>query len=320
MRYISLFFLFCLGTIFPVKSQTTFLVDTAFTTDIGYNGAPASCIFGPGGNVYGWNMLADNFHWVADDFTIPANETWTFDTVLLYGYQIINNTNSIVTDCYLQIYDGSPGAGGMLIWGDTVTNRLVQSSFTGIYRVASSNVNSTDRPIVSLKLHLSPAPALTAGTYWFVWSVRTPLSNVVSAFPKVLPFRENPADQNARMRFYGYWENVIDNGEKVGFNMIIKGSGQVTGTSLSSSAANVSIFPNPADDDLYADFSLTIPGQVSFSITDMAGRTIENIVDDNYAYGDHTIKIRTEHLAAGSYCYRLTTPSGTKTGLLTVRH
>jgi hypothetical protein len=49
-------------------SQITYLADTAFTTDVGYGGAPASCIY-TGGENYGWQMgltegtlLADFFY------------------------------------------------------------------------------------------------------------------------------------------------------------------------------------------------------------------------------------------------------------------
>src|SRR5581483_743336 len=81
-------------------TQTVYLADTALVTDIGYDGAPASCKAND--MMYNSvNMDKSQGVWDADAFTIPANTTWTFDTVILYGYQYGTGQSSPFTGCYL---------------------------------------------------------------------------------------------------------------------------------------------------------------------------------------------------------------------------
>ena len=72
--------------------------------------------------------------WVADAFTVPAGATWKFDTVIVYGYQYGSTTSSSFTGCNLQIYNDTPGVGGVVIWGDTSTNVLVSTGWTAFTR------------------------------------------------------------------------------------------------------------------------------------------------------------------------------------------
>jgi hypothetical protein len=68
------------------NAQVVYLADTAIITDIGYGGAPSSCM--ANGPIYNsWGMNRAHSVWLADQFTIPTDSTWVFDTVILYGYQ-----------------------------------------------------------------------------------------------------------------------------------------------------------------------------------------------------------------------------------------
>lgn len=143
-------------------SQTVYLADTAFTTDVGYGGAPASCIAN-GGYWFGLGMNSSIAYSLGDFFTIPTGATWIFDTVIVFGYRVGSDTTSPFTSITLGIYqDGPPGLGGTLIWGDSVTNIIAGTGFTGIYRVdtvsSSGGLLNTQRPIMYIKAFLSPTP------------------------------------------------------------------------------------------------------------------------------------------------------------------
>jgi hypothetical protein len=112
---------------------------------------------------------------IADDFTIPAGESWQINNVVVYAYQTGSSTVSSFTGATLRIWDGPPNViGSNIVWGDTSTNRMTSTQFSGIYRAFSSVVAAvcggavtpptTDRPIMELVLGVNTL--LPAGTYW----------------------------------------------------------------------------------------------------------------------------------------------------------
>ncbi len=191
----------CCVVSFNALSQTTYLADIAFYTDIGYGGAEASCKAAHL-EYNGWQMSHAQYAWVADAFTVPAGTVWAFDTVIVYGYQYGSTTTSPFLNCNLQIYNGTPGLGGTVIWGDTSTNVLASTGWTGIYKVdtfsSDNGLNNVNRPIMYLKLYLATPATLSAGTYWLSWSSAGSVSNSCVAPDKVLPGRINPTGQTAR--------------------------------------------------------------------------------------------------------------------------
>ena len=81
---------------------------------------------------FGHQVSANNR--MADDFTIPAGETWTIDSVVFYAYQTNGGIPSTITAVNVRIWDGDPSAGGTVIWGDTSTNVMTNTTFSNIYR------------------------------------------------------------------------------------------------------------------------------------------------------------------------------------------
>jgi len=118
-----------------------------------------------GGNIYGFGFAqASNFS-VMDDFILPTDKT--INSIQFQGYQTGSTTTSTFTALYFQIYDGEPGAGGNVIWGDLTTNRLTSSSFSNIYRVTSAG-GGTTRPVMDIFCE-GLSISLDAGTYWLEW-------------------------------------------------------------------------------------------------------------------------------------------------------
>ena len=106
---------------------------------------------------------------MADDFTIPAGETWQIDEVITFAYQTGSTTTSTINDVRIQIWDGSPMSGGTVVWGDLTTNRLASSTWGNIYRTTGTAPTNTDRPVMLVTSNIGTT--LTEGTYWIQWQL-----------------------------------------------------------------------------------------------------------------------------------------------------
>lgn len=109
----------------------------------------------------------------ADDFTVPAGQTWTVNQVVSFAYQTgFAGASSPITAATLQIWNGRPGdAGASIIFGDTTTNRLATSTDSLTYRTGGTVVPvpatpGTTRKVWQNNISVSPAQVLSAGTYW----------------------------------------------------------------------------------------------------------------------------------------------------------
>ncbi len=311
--------------------ERVYLADTAFVTDTGAGGAPASALFEPGGTYYGYDMKHTEGKAMADAIIVPAGAIWRFDTVILYAYQITTGASSPITAVYLSIYkDGPPGT-GTLLWGDTVTNRMVATGFTGIYRVwpndpagkkpgAKNPILYTNRPIMYTKLFLSPAPILSAGEYWLVWSADGNKEHTGPWCPvKVLPGRKNPPDQKAMRKVDGKWSSIVEGAGHIGFNIIIKagpGLGSVDSTAAMALYQNQ---PNPCGEQTTILFSLRDPGVSSFIFYNEFGAQQATFDNGYLGAGEHTVTIKTLGFPAGNYKYELRTEHGSMSKSMTVQ-
>ncbi|MCC6451826.1 MAG: VCBS repeat-containing protein [Acidobacteria bacterium] len=109
----------------------------------------------------------------ADDFTVPAGQTWTVDQVVTFAYQTgFSGASSPILSATLQIWNGRPGdAGASIIFGDTTTNRLAASTDAHVYRIGGTVVPApttpgTTRMVWQNNISVSPAQVLGPGTYW----------------------------------------------------------------------------------------------------------------------------------------------------------
>ena len=126
------------------------------------------------------------FNRLADDFTVPAGQTWTIDAVDTLAYLTNGPPASPFSVGVLQIWQGRPGdVGSTVLFGDLATNRLVASTDTGLYRIWNTvapppgQPTSTSRRIFNNTLAVAPALVFGAGTYWIEWA--TDVSTVPGA-------------------------------------------------------------------------------------------------------------------------------------------
>lgn len=156
---------------------------------------------------------------LADDFIVPAGQTWTVDSVVNYSFvQFGQGYATPFTSANVRIWRGAPdSAGSTVVFGDTLTNRLSTSYNSKIYRVSNSMVpapgTTPDFNRLLWQNTISLGATLPPGRYWIDWQTFTdPNSNHFSP-TVVTPNRRGNAAWNARQRSTaGAWSNVVDGG------------------------------------------------------------------------------------------------------------
>lgn len=106
----------------------------------------------------------------ADDFVVPAGQTWIVNSVTVYAYQTGSLTPTL-NGATLRIWNTTPTVGGTPIFGDTTTNRFLSGGLQGGFRVADNALTGRTRPIQAAQIAVSPPLTLTAGTYWIDWNL-----------------------------------------------------------------------------------------------------------------------------------------------------
>lgn len=121
-------------------------------------------------NIYGFSVYPDDddYYRLSDQFTV-THHAWPLDEITFYAYQTGSPITSTITSLNYQIWDGPPNdSNSNVIYGDTTTNRLVDTGWTGIYRFSESLTEDT-RPI----MYATAVPHITLppGTYWLDWQL-----------------------------------------------------------------------------------------------------------------------------------------------------
>ncbi|ASS50740.1 MAG: hypothetical protein A3D31_14375 [Candidatus Fluviicola riflensis] len=156
----------------------------------------------------GFGHQQATFNRVADDFTVDCS--WTIDSIYFYGYQTGSTTTSTFTGYTLRIWDGVPDAvGSNVVWGDTTTNRLLRTIFSGTYRVTETTTGNSTRPIMQNTIDVGGF-TLPAGTYWFDWATTGSLASGPWQ-PAVVPPGQ-AITGNGRQRIGSIWNNMLDGG------------------------------------------------------------------------------------------------------------
>jgi hypothetical protein len=117
---------------------------------------------------------------LADDFVIPAGQSWGIESVAVLAYQTGSTTTPTITAASLQIWNGVPGQpGSEVVFGDLSTNRLQSVSFASLYRIPSTITpqtcggvpfgTATNRPLMNVVITVNAS--LPAGHYWLDWSL-----------------------------------------------------------------------------------------------------------------------------------------------------
>ncbi len=142
----------------------------------GFGGADASAITAPG-TLFGFGNQQTIPNRMADDFTVPAGQSWQIDSIVIFHYQTGSTTTSTFTGATLQIWDGALPGTGNIVFGDATTNRLDNTRFSGIYRVTATTLTNNQRPIMRNRIAGDGTTFFDAGTYWIDYAATGTLAS-----------------------------------------------------------------------------------------------------------------------------------------------
>ncbi|MEY3442273.1 MAG: hypothetical protein RLZZ519_554, partial [Bacteroidota bacterium] len=172
----------------------------------------------------GFGHQATAFNRVADDFVVP-NCHWRIDSIVFFSYQTNSPTTSTMTGVNFRIWDSIPDAvGSAVVFGDTTTNRMTRTTWSGVYRVTETTLTNTARPIMRNVCALNNV-VLSSGTFWLDWSATGSLASGPWAPPRT-PINV-AVTGNGRQRTGSTWNNALDGGTGTpaqGFPFIVYGT------------------------------------------------------------------------------------------------
>ena len=165
-----------------------------------------------------------SYYYLADDFEVTG--AWNLEEIKFYAYQTGSGATSTFTGVYVQIWDGAPNAGGVVVWGDLTKNRKISTKNISVYRVLDTGLQNTDHRIMEIVADMSGC-ILNAGTYWVQWGLTGSASSGPWGVPVTI-LGQTTTGNGLRATSTG-WQNWQDGGTSTGQGgaFIIKGtSGQ----------------------------------------------------------------------------------------------
>ncbi|MGA1346126.1 MAG: BACON domain-containing protein, partial [Ilumatobacteraceae bacterium] len=177
----------------------------------GFGGADASAIsadqveLGLRFNVA--SLSPTDFH-LADDFVVPAGG-WNVSSLQFIAFQQYAESASAWAALFVRIWDGPPGDGGTVIWGDMTTNVLSSVTILGAYRVRPYSLGENSYPMARLEagnLDLNLPP----GTYWVECAAK-PTDHPSTWVPQVsLPSGTIHGNARQYSSLTGIWSTPLD--------------------------------------------------------------------------------------------------------------
>jgi hypothetical protein len=180
---------------------------------------------------------------VADNFTVPAGQTFNLTKVVFYAYSTgYAGATSPFNDVRVRIFNTAPTIGAATsptaIFGDFTTNRFSASTATTIYRIFTATPGTTR---LVWRVEANVATTLTAGTYWINWQLGT-IAGVTSNFSpaKVVIGASNAAGDNAQ-QLTTTWANIVDGTPAANQDMPFDLIGTITGSPCTTPAPGATI-------------------------------------------------------------------------------
>ncbi|MBX2889245.1 MAG: T9SS type A sorting domain-containing protein [Ferruginibacter sp.] len=196
---------------------------------------------------------------MADDFTIPAGQTWNISGMEFYGYSTgYTSTTPFYDTLFIKIYDANPSTGTPTpVWGDFLTNRLGVVVRDSTYRV-TSQPPFDNRMIWRIKGNVTTT--LSAGTYWIEWTVSS-IASVPGHFmpPSTVTGTVTQAGNNALQHLNdgttNQWAPFMDAGSgtpqdlpfKIYYNTSCTGPNPTVSINASSSCTPATLTASGAD-------------------------------------------------------------------------
>ena len=266
--------------------------------------------------VLGFGHAVSTGYRVSDDFTIPAGQTWSIDSIIFYAYQTTTVTvtppTSTITEVRLAVRNASPlvnAAPSTIVWGDTVTNMLNNTYWSGIYRTSSTALTAINRSIMKDVVGTSGL-SLTTGTYWLDWTTGGTLGSGPWAPCITFPTQTITGDAKQFNGATFLWASLVDTAlagptddAAQGLPFTIHGTSN-SGVNELYANNNVSVFPNP----MSSSASVTISDNIrksssgfSFVVYDLIGNLVkktENLATNKFTF-------HKDDMPSGMYIYEV---------------
>lgn len=262
---------------------------------------------------------------LADDFVVPAGQTWSISSFDFFGYDGIDvfGTNSPIDVLRVQIYNVNPSTPGAIpIYGNMTSNVYdgTNSANAFIYRIYNSvvpapgQVPNTSSKVWRLRGNLNAT--LPSGTYWVEFQVHGAQNDYIFFPPVTIVGKRGPAGANAKINVVastypldvlGWNPNIIDIGipesaqdiaQEIPF--LINGN-IVLGLGENEYNSFVKIAPNPVKNN----FSISISDKIQvkqIELYDICGRMIKSLGVNN-----KNVEVNIEDLKSGNYILKLKT-------------
>lgn len=248
---------------------------------------------------------------VADDFTVPAGETWTITGLTVYSYQTNSSTTSTTNEMNFEILNGEPGV-GTAVYGSTTTNVLSHTMWTGIYRTADNDLTNTARPIMKNHADVTPL-VLIPGTYWINWQIGGSLSS--GPWVPFVSILNQATTGNGKQYVPSTtsWNDILESGSSTPQGLPFKlYGGKIVGINETVVNNIVSVYPNPANSVINVASSLVDINKVT--VTNYVGQTVfESQI------GEKTTQINVSGFEMGIYFVNVQTNEGSKTYKINVQ-
>ena len=155
----------------------------------------------------------------ADDFIVPAGDTFTVTKVIAYAYQTgYAGVPSPVVDANVQIWNGRPGDPGAVVVAGNPTSLPFTSLNVPLHRIANSGpplntVPGLTRRIWENTISLEAPAVLTPGTYWVDFQIDTGATTGNFAPPVTITgFRTVPGWNGRQFLGTTGWQDLLDTG------------------------------------------------------------------------------------------------------------
>ena len=267
-----------------------------------------------------YNNAATNDFRISDDFTVPAGQTWNISNFAFFCYQTgYAGLIPPIDILRVQIYNGDPAAGGVLVAGNLTTNvyDATTSSEAFAYRISNTivptpQVTGTLRKIWKVRANITTT--LTAGTYWVVYQGHA--TNDASFFmvPVTLLGSRGAVTANAKQFTLttNAWANLLDLGlpataPDVAQDMSFIINDVVLSTNQFVKSNTFEIYPNPVFNnfEIINNFDSKIN---SVEILDLLGKVVKSVILKN----PEQMIINCSEIKSGNYFVKIISENGTE--------
>ncbi|WBV61024.1 T9SS type A sorting domain-containing protein [Chryseobacterium camelliae] len=257
-------------------------------------------------------------YFLADDFTIPAGQTWNITSVDFFAYQTgYTGTTSPFNTVRVNIFSSDPSVTGAIsVFGNDTTNRFSSSTDSNMYRIFNSQVPSPGSAVGTTrkiwKVTANTPVTLAAGTYWIKYQLQNVTVTNAGFLPAVtisgtrgLP-AWNAKQNNAAG---GAWTSIIDDGTPTtapDYPMDLPFIITFTSSSLSINEVmqydnRMQVYPNPIKDI----FKINNPEKIKImevEVMDMSGKIVKTLKGSeeynvsDLPKGNYVLKIKSNEL------------------------